>query len=93
MDIIRTEDVLKVQKYDIDGIKKVLKNGDYTYINEGQNRKTIIRNRDGKLEGMFVNNIDLIRAEVNSTIHEYTKGYSYIIVCPFLFHDWELCSK
>jgi hypothetical protein len=93
MDTIRSEDVLNRQKYDINGIKKILKNGDYTYINEGQNRKTIVRNRDGKLEGMFVNNIDLIRAEVNSVIRDYTKGYSYIIVCPFLFHDWELCSK
>lgn len=93
MDNIRTEDVLKVQKYDTDCIKKLLKNGDYTYVNEGQDRKTIVRNRNGKLEGMFVNNIDLIRAEVNSIIREYIKGYSYIIVCPFLFHDWELCSK
>ena len=93
IDNIRTEDVLKIQKYDIDGMKKILKNGDYTYVNEGQNRKTIVRNRDGKLEGMFVNNIDLIRADVNSVIREYTKDYSYIIVCPFLFHDWELCCK
>lgn len=93
MDTIRTEDVLREQKYDVNGIKKILKHGDYTYINEGQNRKTIIRNRDGKLEGLFVNNIDLIRAEVSSVIHEYIKGYSYIIICPFLYHDWEQCSK
>ncbi len=91
--IIRGEDVLNVQCYELDNIKEFINEGHYTYITEGKGRKTIIRNCDGHLEGLLVNSMDLLMEDVCFNVSSFIKGYHYVIVCPFLFHDWDMCCK
>ena len=91
--IIRGEDVLKVQGYEVKQIKGYLKEGDYTYITEGKGRKSIVRVREGKLEALLINSMDLLMEDVCSITHSFIKGYHYVIVCPFLFHDWDMLCK
>jgi hypothetical protein len=91
--IIRGEDVLKVQGYEVDHIKGFIKEGHYTYITEGKSRKTIIRNREGHLEGLLVNSMELLMEDVCTNVSDFIKGYQYIIICPFLYHDWDRCLK
>jgi hypothetical protein len=91
--IIRGEDVLKAQEYDVEELKGYIKDGSYTYITEGKSRKTIIRNRDGHLEGLLVNSMELLMEDVCSSVSSFINGYYYVIICPFLFHDWDMCCK
>lgn len=90
---VRGEDVLKAQGYDVEELKGYLKDGSYTYITEGKGRKTIMRNRDGHLEGLLVNSMELLMEDVCAVTSNFVKGYHYVIVCPFLYHDWEMCCK
>jgi hypothetical protein len=90
---IRGEDVLKVQGYAVEKIKSYLKGESYTYITEGKGRKTIVRNRDGHLEGLLVNSMEILMEDVCSNVSSFVKGYHYVIVCPFLYHDWDMCCR
>jgi hypothetical protein len=91
--IIRSEDVLKVQGYDVEELKGYLKECDYTYITEGKSRKTIVRNRGGKLEGILINSMELLMENVCTEVSSFVKGYHYVLVCPFLYHDWDMYCK
>ncbi len=91
--VIRGEDVLKVQGYDVDQIKGYLREGNYTYITEGKSRKSIVRVRNGQLEALLINSMELLMEDVCSGVSSFVKGYHYVIVCPFLFHDWDRCCK
>ncbi len=91
--IIRGEDVLKVQGYDVDQIKGYLREGNYTYITEGKSRKSIVRVRDGQLEGLLINSMELLMEDVCAVTSNFVKGYHYVIVCPFLYHDWDMLCR
>ena len=85
-DMIRSEDILTAQKYDILLIKSMVPFGHYTIIYEGMGCSSYVRNRRGKIESIFYHNDDGYLPEKIKKIEEFIKRYT--LIKSNLTHDW-----
>lgn len=87
-DMIRSEDLLIKQKYDILLMKAMIPFGYYTLIYEGMGCSSYIRNRRGKLEAIFFHNDDSFFPLKIEKIKKFIKKYK--LIETYIIHDWTL---
>jgi len=85
-DMIRSEDVLIEQKYDMILIKSMIPFGHYMIIYEGMGCSSYVRNRRGNIEAIFHHNDDGYLPEKIKKIEEFIKRYK--LIETNLTHDW-----